>query len=131
MNAKMKIIIFLVVLASVAILNGYQCSQKSEASMAFLLKREHNLDALASDEIANGFYRNFKSATVWYNSDISGGIAVNEKPGFWVSGNWKSMVCCVNATDMDACNFPFGRNGMRKESCKKFALRNFARLLIL
>ncbi|GKG75597.1 hypothetical protein DXA15_13000 [Parabacteroides sp. AM58-2XD] len=118
MNAKLKVVMSLVTLVGVAILNGYQFSQQSGiVNSSSLMKK--NLEALASGELGKGFYKNFKSATVWYNSDVSGGLAVSEKPSVFVSGNWKSMICCVNGTDMDACNFL-----LENSECARRVVRN-------
>ena len=118
MNVKLKVVMPLVTLVGVAILNGYQFSQQSGIVISSSLIKQ-NLDALASGEPGDGFCKNFKSATVWYNSDVSGGAAVSEKPSIWVSGTWKSMICCVNATDMDACNFL-----LEESECARRVVRN-------
>lgn len=74
-------------------------------SLKFSKMLLQSTEALAGGDLGGGFYSNFRRAEQWYNSKISGGISVSEKPGFWVSGDWVSIMCCVNGTDMDACNF--------------------------
>lgn len=118
MNTRLKIVMSLVILVGVAVLNGYQSFQQPGIVKSSSLMKQ-NLDALASGEPGEGFCKNFKSATVWYNAEVSGGAAVSEKPSVWVSGTWKSMKCCVNATDMDACNFL-----LEESECARRVVRN-------
>lgn len=103
-NTHLKAI-FAVILFSIVTYGGYQAYQQlATTSTQFLLMQ--NVEALAGGEnLGSGYYTNFKSETVWYNSSVSTGATVSEKPGFWVSGTWTSAVCCVNATDKDACRF--------------------------
>lgn len=100
-NLKNIVIVTLLGVSISGVMNAYDYIATSNVSKMLLQSTE----ALALGDLGGGFYKNFKKETVWYNSEISGGATVSEKPGFWVSGTWKSMVCCVNGTDMDACNF--------------------------
>ena len=100
-NLKNVVVVTLLGVSVSGVTNAYDYIVTSNVSTLLLQSTE----ALALGDLGEGFYKNFKKETVWYNSEIAGGAAVNEKPGFWVSGTWKSMVCCVNGTDMDACNF--------------------------
>ncbi|SFG23873.1 hypothetical protein SAMN04487988_102132 [Algoriphagus hitonicola] len=43
---------------------------------------------------------NMRSSDVWYNS--SGSVSIGREPFF--SMDYTKITCCVNGTDMDACN---------------------------
>lgn len=61
---------------------------------------------------------NFRRATVWINTSQSTGFRL-DRPFFWWLGSWTSIVCCVNGTDMDGCNF-----SLEDSQCAQRVTRN-------
>ena len=61
---------------------------------------------------------NFRRATVWINTSQSTGFSL-DRPFFWWLGSWTSIVCCVNGTDMDGCNF-----SVEDSQCAQRVIRN-------
>ena len=114
-NLKNVVIVTLLGVSISGVMNAYDYIATSKVSKILLQSTE----ALAGGDLGGGFYKNFKKEERWYNSKISGGLSVSEKPGFWVSGDWVSMMCCVNGTDMDACNFE-----LEDSECAKRVERN-------
>ena len=80
-----------------------------------------NVDALTTGELPGGWCKNFKSATVWYisGSSVSTGVSLTE-PGViaQLMYDWTSMVCCIEGTDMDACDM-----NCENDECKRRVTR--------
>jgi len=61
---------------------------------------------LALDSYANDpqWCMNKRSAEVWYTSSAT--LEVGQSPPWWTFGiGYSSMICCVDGTDIDMCNF--------------------------
>jgi hypothetical protein len=80
-------------------------SQMSEQNFKSINKA--NLEALAYGELPGTWCQNLKSATVWYRASWSASMGVTlTEPSLLLQATqtWVSMVCCIQGTDMDACN---------------------------
>ncbi|HPB34961.1 MAG: hypothetical protein ACOX59_04810 [Bacteroidales bacterium] len=81
--------------------------QMSTSKKIFKSINRANLEALAYGELPGAWCQNFKSSTVWYRESWSASMGVTlTEPSLWlqITQNWVSMVCCVQGTDMDACD---------------------------
>ncbi len=84
----------------------YTAVTKSPKEMSALTRQ--NLEALVQSTREGGseYVRNFKSGDVWLVGNINMGISVHyTKPSLNFGVNIERIKCCLNGTDMDACNF--------------------------
>ena len=101
------------------------------ATMAFISINVHkqsstlnvsksNLDALCTHEEVLIHTPNFKSQEVYLLTEKTGEISISlTKPSVSFGGSYQSIVCCVNAKDIDACAF-----SLEDEKCARYIVRN-------
>ena len=79
-----------------------------------------NLDALCTDDEIVIHTPNFKSQEVYLLTEKTGEISISlTKPSVSFGGSYQSIVCCVNAKDIDACAF-----SLEDEKCARYIVRN-------
>ena len=85
-----------------------------------------NLEALSESE--NQYHiPNFKSGNVWVLTHLNGRVEVSyEAPSWTFIGDEEKYKCCVNGTDMDACDF-----SKEDSQCAQYVVRNPHYLLLI
>jgi len=67
----------------------------------FLASSFISVNSMAND---SQWCMNKKSAEVWYTSSAT--LEIGSSPPWWSFGiGYESMICCVDGTDMDMCNY--------------------------
>ena len=78
-----------------------------------------NLEALSQGE-SQTHISNFKSGYVWVLTHLNGRVEVSyEAPSWTFIGKKNRFRCCVNGTDMDACDF-----SKEDSQCAQYEVRN-------
>ena len=99
-----------------------QTMEKTEEQTTYSVTLEDlanaNVETDGENGGANPTTSNFRRATVWINTSQSTGFRL-DRPFFWWLGTWTSIVCCVNGTDMDGCNF-----NLEDSQCAQRVIRN-------
>ena len=99
---------------------SYTVATKSQKDISNLTIQ--NLEALVQSTREGGseYVRNFKSGDVWLVGNINMGISVHyTKPSLNFGVNIEKIKCCLNGTDMDACNF-----SLEDSKCAQYVTRN-------
>lgn len=99
-NFKKLLAVTLLYISASGVINAYEYFTSAGISRVLL----QNTEALAEGDVSGEVYKQYKFATVWYNAEVPDGDVVYEKPSFWGSSNWESIVCCVNAGEFDVCD---------------------------